>query len=583
MPRHAVLSLAAQAEAAPRRAQSQFEVLVRHLLYRFFHNDLIATDDEARRILQLAYAVALPGLLFAMFLFPKYHAFPPYPLHRPFWDQASDHYFFVMYSFVLMGAATVYEWDLFFPDLLDIFVLSILPIPSRRLFLARVTALALFLTVVLIGTSGLGIIAFPMVAGEHSLIRLFYAQSISVLMSGLFAAASLLALQGLLLNTVGEHLFRRITPLLQGACVMTFLAILLLYPTVSPALQPLLNSGSHAIYFFPPFWFLGVYERLLAGPATLPIFTTLARTATIALSATLASTLLTYPLAYRRRVRRLIEGSAAVANPTFTTSPTHHLLHTTIIRTPAKRATFHFIAQTVLRYQRQRVVLAMAGGLAISIALANMLILHIAPGHIHPSLVPSGIRAAVPIIVFWTVVGLRSVLAAPVDPRGAWLFSVLIGRPRPAHLAGARTWITLWAALAGIITALTLYTIAPIHKPLFLATQLLVAIASALILTDLFLYPTRTIPFTHQHKGSITDLPLAVLRYFILFPVGIAILIDVERSIEATIPAFIKAILFFAITHLVLQAALTRSLAQSTLETPPNDSEDFPQSLGLRA
>ena len=120
-----VLSLSAQAEAvAAQRQQSQFEVLVRHLLYRFFHNELLASDDETKRVMQISYAVALPGLLVALFLFPAYHAFPPYPLHRPFWSQAADHYFYVMYSFIVMGAATVYEWDLLFPDLLDIFVLS---------------------------------------------------------------------------------------------------------------------------------------------------------------------------------------------------------------------------------------------------------------------------------------------------------------------------------------------------------------------------------------------------------------------------------------------------------------------------
>ena len=133
-PKNPVLSLAAQAQSeAATREQSQFEVLVRHLLYRFFHNELLSSDDETRRVMQVSYAVALPGMIVALYLFPAYHGFPPFPLHRPFWSQAADHYFYVMYSFIVMGAATVYEWDLLFPDLLDIFVLSPLPIASRRL------------------------------------------------------------------------------------------------------------------------------------------------------------------------------------------------------------------------------------------------------------------------------------------------------------------------------------------------------------------------------------------------------------------------------------------------------------------
>ena len=145
-PENPVESLSVQAEAVTlQRRQNQFGVLVAHLLHRFFHNELLASDDETKRVMVIAYAAALPGLLVAMFLFPAYHGFPPHPLHRPFWSQASDHYFYAMYSFLVMGAATVYEWDLLFPDLLDIFVLSVLPIAEEAIvFWARAGAGNLF-------------------------------------------------------------------------------------------------------------------------------------------------------------------------------------------------------------------------------------------------------------------------------------------------------------------------------------------------------------------------------------------------------------------------------------------------------
>ena len=43
-----------------------------------------------------------------------------------------------------MGIVTVFEWDMFFPDLLDLWVLKTLPIAERRAFLARVAAIAIF-------------------------------------------------------------------------------------------------------------------------------------------------------------------------------------------------------------------------------------------------------------------------------------------------------------------------------------------------------------------------------------------------------------------------------------------------------
>ena len=388
-PKHPVLSLAVQAEdCIIEREQSQFEVLVHHIFYRFLHNELLTSDDdETKRVMQISCAIAVPGLLVALFLFPPYHGFPPYPLHRPFWSQVGDHYFYVMYSFVVMGAATVYEWDLLFPDLVDVFVLSVQPIASRHLFFARVLALAIFLGLVLCGTSILGLVFLPLVAESPNLFRHFLAHSTAVFASGMFAATTFLALQGILLNIVGENIFRRITPLLQGASIMSLLAILLLHPTIAGSLGPLLTSGAPAVRLFPPFWFLGIYERLLLGPSAPAIFHELARTGCYALLAMLAATVLTYPLAYRRRVRQLIEGGRAVnTRSRRTATPFQWILQATILRLPAQRAIFHFISQTILRAQRQRVMLAMYGGLGVALTLSEMLVFHVGGGHVHPAL-----------------------------------------------------------------------------------------------------------------------------------------------------------------------------------------------------
>ena len=414
-PRHTVLSLNVQAEFASReRDRSQFEVLVRHLIYRFFHNELLASDDETKCVMLVSYTAALPSFVLTLFLYPLYHfAIPPMPYPRPFWSQIGDHYFFAMYSFLIMGAAAVYEWDLLFPDLLNVFVLSVLPISTRRLFFARVLALTIFLGLVLIGTSILGTLFFPAVANLPRFGTHLLAHALSVLMSGTFAAASFLALQGILLNTVGQHVFRRITPFLQGCSTMLLLAVLLFYPAVCHSIMPLLTSDSTAVRCFPPFWFLGVYERILQGPSALPIFSHLARTAYIALLVMVSIVLLTYPLAYRRRVRQLIEGAGVIDNPSRAAAPLRHVLHTVVLRHPAQRAVFHFVSQTILRAQRQRVMLGLYGGLALAITISNMVVLHIAAGHLRPSLLPYGIRTAVPIMAFWQ----PSLHSAPSSPR----------------------------------------------------------------------------------------------------------------------------------------------------------------------
>jgi hypothetical protein len=583
---HPVLSLAVQAETLTAgREQSQFEILVRHIFYRFLHNELLTSDDdETKRVMQISCAIAVPGMLVALFLFPAYHAFPPYPVPRPFWAQAGDHYFYVMYSFVVMGAATVFEWDILFPDLVDVFVLTVQPIADRHVFFARVLALGIFLGLVLFGTSILGIIFLPLVAELPNFLLHLLAHSTAVFASGVFSAATFLALQGILLNIVGENIFRRITPLLQGASIMLLLAILLLHPTISRSLEPLLISGAPMVRLFPPFWFLGIYERLLMGPSAPGIFHELARTGCYALLVMLACAVLTYPLAYRRRVRQLIEGGRAVATPGRTAAPFQRILQATVLRLPAQRAIFHFISQTILRAQRQRVMLAMYGGLAIALTLSNMLIFRVGDGHVRPVLLPNGIRSAIPVMVFWTVAGLRSVLASPIDRRGAWLFRIIIGRPNAGHLAGARVWVTLWAAVIGLATAIALRALSPesLQSNLVTVDQLLIAIGVSLLLADIYLFSVRSVPFTHLRKSSITDLPLVIVRYVVLFPLLVAILVHNETWIEANPLHVLKTLFFLVAAHVLLLKTHARSLLQSTLDTSSDEADEFPQRLGLR-
>ena len=584
-PRHPVLSLAVQAQTAtPERVQSRFEVLVRHILHRFFNNELLASDDETKRVMQIAAAVAMPTLIVSLFLFPAYHAFPPAPLHRPFWSQSGDHFFYVLYSFVVMGAVTVYEWDLLFPDILDIFVLSVLPIPYRKLFFARVLALAIFLILVQFGTSILGTLFLPLAAEQHNFIRHLFAHFVAVSMSGIFAATTFLSIQGILLNTIGEGLFRRITPLLQGLSIMLLLAVLLLCPAVAGSLEAFMISGSPIIRYFPPFWFLGVYEYLLGGASTPAIFHSFARTGCYALLLMLVCTLLTYPLAYRRRVRQLIEGSAATKTAASSTNPIRRLLHATILGHPSQRAVFHFISQTILRSQRQRISLAIFGGLSVALALAQMITLQVEPGQTHITLLPVGIRSAIPIMAFFTVAGLRSVIAAPVDRRGSWLFRVLIGRPRSGHLAGAYIWVSLTTFLISTGTAFLLHTLSPIGMkiPRIATGQLLVAVCLSLLLPDVLLFSVSAIPFSHLHKSSVNDLPLAVLRYIVLFPIFVSILVTKEAWIEVSATHLLATIILFIATHLILQRAHASLIAQSTLDNLPDEDDEFPQRLGLR-
>ncbi len=160
----------------PRR--SQFELLVRHFLERFFNHETASADGDGKtRLVQLAVAAGIPGFMVAVFLWPVYHPFPNWPPGNtrigppPYWMQVNHHFFFVLYSFVALGLVTVFEWDLFFPDLLDVFVLGTLPLAERRVFFARVAAIGLLIGGFLFDANFLAPLVLPAATDPPNLIR----------------------------------------------------------------------------------------------------------------------------------------------------------------------------------------------------------------------------------------------------------------------------------------------------------------------------------------------------------------------------------------------------------------------------
>src|ERR1035437_9976863 len=289
-------SLNAQAALGPvhEPERSQFSLLVRHFLERFFNHETASPDGDAKgRLILIALATGLPGFVVALYLYPVYHPdivfpqdHPVFGIPPPYWAQVNHHFFFVIYSFVAMGIVTVFEWDMFFPDLLDIFVLTTLPIPARRLFLARVAAIAILIVGFLFDANILTPLVLSVAVDPPNPAHFLAGHMLAVAGSGLFSAAFILALQGVLLSVLGEQLFRKISLLMQGFFIAILLMLLFLFPVLSGAVPVSLESESAYALYFPPFWFLGIYQRLLEGPSALPIYARLAQTGCVALLVT---------------------------------------------------------------------------------------------------------------------------------------------------------------------------------------------------------------------------------------------------------------------------------------------------------
>ena len=584
-PAEPVLSFEVQARS-PRAAPEepiQFQILVRHFLERFFNNEMATSDDGGKsRLIQVACAVGFPGFVMALYLYPMYHL----PRgHRPYWAQVSDHYFYVVYSLVALGVVTIFEWDFFFPDLLDVFVLSTLPIKGHRLFRARIAAVALFVVGFLFDSNFLAPLVLPAATEPSNLARLLAAHVLAVALSGIFSAALVLALQGMLLGILGGRAFRKVSLLLQGLSITALLIILLLSPILAGALRELMRERSTAALCFPPFWFLGLYQRVLEGAGAPLLFGQLARIGGTATALAVALAVFCYPFAYWRKTRELVVGSDKGHTHPWIVRPVNQWLNATLLRSPIHRAIWNFISQTLLRVQRYRIYLVMYGGLGLALIAASTLRLRSSHVAIHIGVSPDGLRAAIPIVAFWTVAGLRTSFQSPTDQRGAWIFRVTRGRPGLGQLIATKRWVFLWAVILSLGTMASMHAITPIDFKGWRVNvvQGLVAVGLSLLLTDIFFLTVRTIPFTGTRPKPATHLAVVLVQYLGVFPILIFLTLSAENWMQASMTRVVFAAVMIAALHLGMELLHRRIVAEYSNQAElDEDQEEFPQTLGLR-
>jgi hypothetical protein len=595
-------ALALNAQAAlgavypPKR--SQFSLLVRHFLERFFNHETASPDGDAKaRLVLIAVATGIPGFMVALYLWPVYHPFPGWPPGENlppalpgYWLQVNHHFFFVLYSFVALGIVTVFEWDMFFPDLLDVFILTTLPIPNRRLFMARVAAIAIFIVGFLLDANMLAPFVIPSTFEPAHLWRLLGGHVFATLGAGLFSAALVLAVQGVLLSVLGEALFRRFSLLLQGLAISILVVMLLLFPVLSGAVPVLLQAKGKLALCIPPFWFLGIYQRLLEGPDALPIYSRLAQTGCIALGATLVLAALAYPVAYLRRVRRLVIGVSTRDTRTWALRPVTLLLHRTVLRNPVQRAVFHFISQTLLRVQRYRIYLVLYGGVGLSVVVASILRLIVENGQIRVDVSADGVRATTGIVAFWMIAGLRMAFVSPGNRQGSWVFRIVHGRPPKIETAlkqsrAAQLWVLLWAlaAMGALCVAWRTFAPAELLTLRDTASLMLLGCGLCLLLTDAVLLDVKTIPFSGDTAREEPNLALTVLKYFTFFPLIAWLPVVSEPWIESRAWHFAVAAAAVVVAHLALRRA-NRNVLQEHCNMPglEDGEDDFPMKLGLR-
>jgi hypothetical protein len=520
-------------------------ILVDHFFRRFFDNDTLQVDGDTQTTVVRALAiVAAPGMMIAFFLQILY---PAKPFQRPPWLVIEDHYFFVLFSFVVMGAVSIFEWEMLFPDRIDFLVLSPLSLKPVQMLAAKAAALVTFLMLFLVACNFCGILILPAIS-RLAFFRQVYAHGVAVLLAGAFAALFFLALGGVLLCLLGAPRFRMASPVLQMLSVMVLVLLLLHCVKYVDSMQALLSGPLGVARWLPPVWFLGLYEHLLHGDAAPMFAKEMARYAVRGTVIAAIVAVVTYPMAWARMRKMAIEGSSRSKWQGWRWL--NRIVHS-VVRRPGERAVFHFIGQTMARNNRYQVYLAMYCGAGLALAVACATAVTPSGEHIRYALSNRGLHAVMPLLLFWVIAGLRAAFAFPLNLSAGWIFRIT-GVRTSECAAAARRWTFLCAlgAMSGILASLRVAG----WDARQLIVQAVVGLCLSVLLTDGFFAFQQTVPFNRPRMPGRTSLPLMLTLYVGVLTPAIVGVILLEMASENHLPKLLWAALPTALAHLAFRA-----------------------------
>lgn len=556
-----------------RSPRGVFGYLVEHFFRRFFDNDTLQIEGDTQTSVVRALAiVAVPGLMFAFWL---QNAYP----RRTMWGAIEDQYFFVLFSFVVMGMVAVFEWEMLFPDRLDFLILSPMSVRPAQMLGAKATALGAFVGLFLAGCNVCGMLILPMVTrhvevvnGQPRIVSNFWLQlgahAAAVSMAGLFAALLFVAIGGVLLCVLSARQFRVVSPLVQTVSVMGLVLLLIGYLQYGDAIQELLGGRLGWLRWDPTLWFLAVYERVLRGSAAPEFAQQLSGYAFRALAIAAFIAVTTYPLAWARMRRMAIEGGAVKRS-----KPQQWiagLVHRAV-RQPGERAVFHFIGQTITRNSQYQVYLAMYCGTGLALATACAVTFHGKTGT-GWVLSDKGLHAVMPLLVFWTIAGLRAAFAFPMNLAASWVYRVTRVKEDALNecAVAASRWALACALGATACVAALLVCLGWDMRRLFV--QIVCGVGLAVLLTDAFFMFLQRVPFAQPRMPGKTSLPLVLTLYIGVLPVFLFEMVRLETVLERNLVGLLMVAGGVGAVHL-LSLRLSRGPAESEEELEGYEGE----------
>ena len=506
-----------------------FLLLVRLFVSRIFHGSEDGDDNELNLSAGLVLAfLALPGAFYSLLLLEKYSTLLQWMRGQPGIDPLAgalpDEYFFIVLSMVVTGVVAVWRWDSIFPDRRDYANLVPLPISTREIFAANLSAILFLALVLAVDVNAASAILFPLVVSASENTFGFFLHFVGVhatvvVLASVFSFCAVFVIIGVLMITLPYGTFRRLSFYLRALILAGLVALL----STSFAVPPMFRQAPHSgVRLLPSVWFLGLCQ-LMRGKADASI-TTLGQFSLIAVGAAVVAGIALYGISYRRCFMRIPE----IADVTPSASRERgawffRMADRLFLQSPLQQAGYRFAMKTLFRSELHGLVLGGFFGLGIVFS-CQFLFDSLGNNHADWRGVPPAQILAIPLALSYCIlVGLRFALEIPSSLRANWTFRMHVDRSTEESAPLAQkimlTFVFPW--VGGIVfpvsTWLWGWRAGTVHAT--------VVVLCSLLFAQLQLRNYRKIPFACAYpafgQGSVVLALLYAIGFFV-YVLGIA-------------------------------------------------------------
>jgi putative ABC transport system permease protein len=478
--------------------------LVRHFLANIFDSDMFGVPGEWQKVAAgiLAALLSLGILALPTFIqsFDKMREAGLSSLGI-YSEMRAYELTFIGIAIGLTALLTALVWQSLFPSLRDCLALAALPLSARQIFVAKSGALLLAFAAFVLALNLPWALMFAAASSgglqqSPSALAQVAANFCATGSACVFAFFSLLACQGILLNVLPTRLFTRASLFVQSAVFVATLGLL-----------PFIGRQPDTAAWWPPVWFLGLWEAILQGSWNS------GRDAVVAIALPVVISVLAYLMSYHRYRRVLLEGRPATASNRKT--GVGSWLLECWIGDPRQQAAFAFIWKTLARSRSHRLILLAYGGIALGVITKSALDMP------RPSLRNEGMYGLVVVlaplaVAMLVTIGLRYLFRLPESLPANWIFRTVDGDGRAAWLAAVERFVVCCGIAPVFLIALP--AAIGILGWLRAAAATLLAFFAALLWFEYLFRRWQKLPFTCSYLPGQKPVWLTLSQYALATP-----------------------------------------------------------------